>query len=148
MTTKFFLCTRCGNVIVKVQDSGVTPFCCGSEMVELEPNAIEIVGEKHLPVVEKIDNFRIRVKVGELPHPQTKEHHIAFIYVETKDGGQLRYLDSEGVAAAEFCICMDEVTAIYSYCNIHGLWKTDVKPEADKVEKKRSCCFGKKKCCR
>ena len=52
MTTRFFLCKRCGNVIIKIVDSGVVPVCCGEEMVELRPNRTDVGMEKHVPVVE------------------------------------------------------------------------------------------------
>lgn len=120
------MCRRCGNVIVKVVDSGVTPVCCGEDMVELRPNLTDTAVEKHLPVVECLDDCNFKVKVGSTPHPMTKEHHIAFIYVETEHGGQLFNLDPEGTAEAEFCTCKDKPVAVYEYCNIHGLWKTEL----------------------
>lgn len=141
MTKRFFFCKRCGNVVVKIVDSGVIPVCCGEEMIELTPNITDGAGEKHLPVIEHIDKCNFRVKVGSEPHPMTKEHHIVFIYVETENGGQLRYLDPEGKPEAEFCLCKDKPVAIYEYCNIHGLWKTDLK-DMDKG----GCCCKKDKC--
>ena len=38
MATKFYKCAHCGNVIVKVVDSGVPVVCCGKKMEELVPN--------------------------------------------------------------------------------------------------------------
>lgn len=126
MATKFFQCKTCGNIVVKVVDGGVTPFCCGKEMTELQPNVSEGVGEKHLPVIEKKDDCTIRVKVGSEPHPMEEKHHIVFIYVETCCGGILRYLKTGSPAEATFCVKMEDVVAVYEYCNIHGLWKTPV----------------------
>jgi superoxide reductase len=54
----------------------------------------------------------------------TPEHHIAFIYVETKHGG-MRF-DLIDRPEAIFCACTDTPVAVYEYCNIHGLWKTDL----------------------
>lgn len=126
MATKFFLCETCGNVIVKFVSSGVTPFCCGSEMKEIIPETTDGLGEKHLPVVEWVDECTVKVKVGSQNHPMTKGHHIVFIYLETESGGQVRYLDPEGEPEAVFCLCGEKATAVYEYCNIHGLWKTDL----------------------
>ena len=92
MATKFFLCTTCGNVVVKVVDSGVVPVCCGDEMQELVPASTDGALERHVPVVECRDDCTIVVKVGSLPHPMAEEHHIAFIFVETANGGQIQYL--------------------------------------------------------
>ena len=145
MATKFFFCKHCGNVVVKMVDSGVTPYCCGDEMVELTPNVMDGVGEKHLPVIEKIDDCTVRVKVGSVLHPMLPEHHICFIYLETKNGGQLRQLDASCPPEAVFCTCKDEITAVYEFCNVHGLWMTavnadDLKKECCTTSEKGACC--------
>ena len=136
MKTHFFLCPICGNVIVKVEDSGVIPFCCGHEMVELQPGiSDEASSEKHIPTFERRDDCTVVVRVGALPHPMTDLHHICFIWLETVHGGQIRYLTCNSVhtdeARAEFCTCKDPVTAVYEYCNIHGLWKLEVNETAE-----------------
>ena len=124
MATKFFFCKHCGNVVVKVVDSGVIPVCCGEQMVELTPNTIDGMGEKHLPVLEWKDGHTLCVKVGSQPHPMLEEHHIQLIVVESDNGLQLRRLKPDGEAKAEFCACKKAVSAVYELCNIHGLWKT------------------------
>ena len=126
MATKFFLCTTCGNVVVKVVNSGVKVVCCGKEMIELLPGTTDAMMEKHVPVVERVDDCTIRVKVGSAPHPMTQDHHIVFIYLETENGGQIQYLDPDGPAEACFCGCKGKPVAVYEYCNIHGLWKADI----------------------
>ena len=40
MTTKFYKCETCGNVVVKLVDSKVPLVCCGSKMQELVPNTV------------------------------------------------------------------------------------------------------------
>ena len=138
MTTKFFFCATCGNVVVNVADSGVSPFCCGQEMKELVPMTTETMAEKHLPEIHlKEKDNTLLVKVGALPHPMTPDHHIRFIYLETENGGQIRYLDPAKPAEACFCLGKEVPVAVYAYCNIHGLWKTDVKCEA---KPDRKCC--------
>ena len=134
MTTKFFFCKHCGNVVVKFVDSGVIPVCCGEEMVELKANSFEGVGEKHLPVIEKVNDCTVRVRVGSTLHPAEPQHHIVFIYLETQHGGQLRMLDPTGKPEAFFCGCKDKITAVYSYCNIHGLWGLDCKGKFDDLK--------------
>lgn len=137
METKFFFCRRCGNVIVKLVDSGVVPVCCGEEMIELIPNTTDGMVEKHLPVIERVDDCTVRVKVGSEPHPMHKEHYISFVYVETEKGGQLRYLDLDKMPEAEICTCKDKITAVYCYCNLHGLWRASVPADFCKSDK---CC--------
>lgn len=128
MKTKFFLCTICGNVVVKTVDSGANLSCCGMEMMELIPGTIEGVKEKHLPVVECKDGT-VKVKIGSVPHPMTEAHHIIFIYLETERGGQIQYLKKDHPAEAIFHVCKDKPVAVYAYCNIHGLWLTVVDSE-------------------
>ena len=146
MATKFFLCTTCGNVVVKAIDSGVDVVCCGKQMKELIPGTDDASMEKHVPVVERIDDCTIRVKVGSMPHPMTKEHHIVFIYLETEHGGQIQYLDPEGQAEACFCGCKDRPVAVYEFCNIHGLWKTDI--QCRTADSGKGCGTKEKNCCK
>ncbi len=143
MATKFYLCTKCGNVVIKFIDSGVGVDCCGQKMQELIPYTNDTAMEKHLPVVECCKDGTVKVKVGSQPHPMTPEHHISFIFLETENGGQVRYLTPEDAPEAVFHICKDKekVVAVYEYCNIHGLWKTVV-PDAceNRSDEKKGCC--------
>ncbi|MDD6253220.1 MAG: desulfoferrodoxin family protein [Bacteroidales bacterium] len=123
MAVKFFKCRHCGNVIVKCVDSGVPVVCCGEKMQELVPGTVDASVEKHLPVVTRLDECRIRVDVGSVPHPMTPEHHISFIYVETENGGMR--IDLKDKPQAVFCTCSDKLVAVYEYCNLHGLWKVE-----------------------
>lgn len=124
MNVKFYLCLTCGNIVCKVVDSGVTPQCCGSDMVLLEPKSVDNSMEKHLPVVEQVDDCTVRVKVGAVPHPCTAEHRIEFIALESEDGINIKVLDNEDCQApvATFCSYDGEAIGVYSYCNLHGLW--------------------------
>lgn len=125
MATKFYRCRHCGNVIVKFVDSGVPVVCCGEQMEELSPNTVDASNEKHVPVVRQAEGGKLKVEVGSIPHPMTPEHHIVFIYVEMENGG-IR-IDLKDKPEAEICACNGKVTAVYEYCNLHGLWKTEVK---------------------
>ena len=124
MATKFFKCNHCGNVIVKAVDSGVPVVCCGEKMVELTANTVEASVEKHLPVVTKIDDCHIKVEVGSVAHPMLAEHHIAFVYVETENGGIRVNLKDK--PEAEIYVGAEKPVAVYEYCNLHGLWKTEL----------------------
>ena len=124
MATKFYRCRHCGNVIMKVVDSKVPVVCCGEQMQELIPNTVDASGEKHVPVVTRPDDCTIEVRVGSLAHPMVPEHHIAFIYVETENGGIRVDLTDE--PNARICVCKDKPVAVYEYCNLHGLWKTEL----------------------
>ena len=124
MATKFYKCPFCGNVIQKVVDSTVPVVCCGQPMQELIPGTVDASVEKHLPVVTKIDDNTIKVEVGSVAHPMLAEHHIAFIYVETEHGG-IR-VDLKDKPEAVISLGDEKAVAVYEYCNLHGLWKTEL----------------------
>ena len=114
----------CGNVVVKLVDSKVPLVCCGQKMQELVPNTVDASGEKHVPVVTRLDGNMIKVEVGSVAHPMTDEHHIAFIYVETEDGGIK--VDLKDKPEAVIALGSSKPIAVYEYCNLHGLWKTEL----------------------
>ena len=123
MKLRFFRCENCGNIIVKIEDSGVPVFCCGRAMTELVPGTSDGAAEKHVPVTEQ-DGNRVTVKVGSVAHPMLEDHHISFIVLETDKGFSVKKLDHTGTPEAVFMLADGEtVTAAYEYCNIHGLWK-------------------------
>lgn len=123
---KFYICRHCGNIFGVVEDSGVTPVCCGDPMEILTPNTVDAAQEKHVPVI-KVDGNTVTVEVGSVPHPMLEEHHIAWIYLETKEGGQRKCLEIGGEPKAVFALTPgDEVIAAYEYCNLHGLWMATV----------------------
>ena len=124
MATKFYKCPHCGNVIMKVVDSKVPVVCCGQKMEELFPGIVDASLEKHVPVVTWIDDKTIKVEVGSVHHPMLPEHHIAFIYVETKNGG-IR-VDLTDKPEAIIYLGDEKPVAVYEYCNLHGLWKTQL----------------------
>lgn len=102
--------------------------CCLKEGYSiLDSSMAEGAGEKHLPVVEK-DGNRITVKIGSIFHPMTEEHSIAWIFLETKLGGQLIRLKPDQEPVGEFLLSsQDEAVAAYAYCNLHGFWKTEIR---------------------
>lgn len=124
MATKFYKCSVCGNVIVKMVDSGVPVVCCGKKMEELVANTVDASQEKHVPVVTTLEDGRLRIEVGSVHHPMMPEHHIAFIYVETENGGTRINLTDKPEAI--YCTCNGNPTAVYEYCNLHGLWKVEL----------------------
>lgn len=125
MKAKFYICRHCGNIIGMINDAGVPVMCCGQKMEALVPNTTEAAGEKHLPVVT-VDGATVTVKVGEVAHPMTDEHYIQWVYIETENGGQRRALKPGDKPEVTFCVGEDKPIAVYAYCNLHGLWKTDI----------------------
>lgn len=125
MKAKFYICRHCGNQIAMVHDSGVPVVCCGEKMEALIPNTVEASGEKHLPVV-CTEGELLKVEIGSVEHPMVPEHYIEWIYVETENGGQYKYLKPGEKPHAVFCLNGEKALAVYAYCNIHGLWMTEL----------------------
>jgi superoxide reductase len=123
----FLLCRHCGNIIAFVHKSGVPITCCGEEMNELVPNTAEASVEKHLPEVTEAGTDKISVRVGSAPHPMEEKHHIAFVYIATEHGGQRKNLKAGDEPELSFSFSNDKPAAVYAYCNLHGLWKTEIK---------------------
>jgi superoxide reductase len=124
MAVKFYKCRHCGNVVEKVVDSRVPVVCCGEKMEELIPNTVDASNEKHVPVVTLMNENTIKVEVGSVAHPMLPEHHISFIYVETENGGIKVNLKEKPEAV--ICTGAEKPVAVYEYCNLHGLWKTEL----------------------
>ena len=125
METKFFKCNHCGNIIKMVDDMGVSVVCCGEDMTELKPNSEDANFEKHFPEVN-VNGAIIHVNVGDVPHPMEEEHYISIIYLETENGGQIKYLSSGDKPTASFVVADDKPMSVYAYCNLHGIWETKV----------------------
>ena len=122
---KFFICEKCKNLVGLIEDHRAPLLCCGSEMLALVPNTVEASGEKHLPEVA-FSGDTLNVQVGSILHPMEETHHITFIYVETEKGGQRKALQIGEEPKASFCFTDDKPIAVYEYCNLHGLWKTEI----------------------
>ncbi len=123
---KFFLCKHCKNLIGMIDNKGVPLVCCGEKMEELVPNTVDAATEKHMPIVTKYDTGNIKVDVGSVAHPMTQEHNIEFVYVQTEKGGQRKGFDPDETPSACFSFVEDKPVAVFSYCNLHGLWKTEI----------------------
>jgi len=122
----FFICKHCGNIIGMIRNSGVPIVCCGEDMTLLVPNTRDGALEKHVPIVN-IDSNIVNVNVGEVDHPMTSEHQISWIYIKTTTGGRRINLNSSDNPSAEFILSEGEyLVSVYAYCNLHGLWNTEV----------------------
>ena len=100
--------------------------CCGEKLTELVPNTVEASAEKHLPLAEYSGNC-VNVSVGSVLHPMEDKHNISFVYLETKNGGQRKAISVGNEPKVSFTLADDKPLAVYAYCNLHGLWKTEIK---------------------
>ena len=125
MEQKFYICEKCGNIVEIINDSGVNPHCCGQKMSVLEAGVVEASHEKHIPVVT-VDGDRVKVVVGAVNHPMAEEHSILWVYLETDKGGQRKSLEVGEPPVVEFSLNGEKPIAVYAYCNLHGLWKSEI----------------------
>ena len=123
--TKFFICEHCGNIIGVIHDAGVPMMCCGQKMTQLVPGTVEASVEKHLPVVT-VNGDKVKVEIGSVAHPMAEEHSILWVYLQTDKGGQRKNLAVGEAPSVEFALCDEKPVAVYAYCNLHGLWKTEI----------------------
>ena len=123
--TRFYVCEHCGNIVGMIHNAGAPMICCGMKMVELIPNSVNASVEMHLPVVT-VENGKVHAKIGAIPHPMIERHHIVWVYLQTDRGGQRKCLEVGGKPEASFALCDEKPVAVYAYCNIHGLWKTEL----------------------
>ena len=102
--------------------------------------------EKHVPVITFPVGFKpnepveVEVSVGkEIPHPNTVEHHIAWIALYyVAEGSQLPIelaradfsahgpdVFAQPVLKTTVCVPKPGVIGAVAYCNIHGLWQSN-----------------------
>ena len=119
---KFYICSNCGNLIIKLNDSKIPVVCCGQQMTELIPGISDGAHEKHVPIIKQMGN-KVIVQVGEIEHPMVEEHYIMWIILETTKGFHKFELKPFDKPVAEFYLLDEEqIICAYEYCNIHGLW--------------------------
>lgn len=93
-----------------------------AEQIPIEP------AEKHVPVLEKISDNKILVKVGKIAHPMLPEHWIQWIELY-KDGELVKHQDLQpgDLPQAEFIIGLESLDQFMAreHCNIHGTWQSN-----------------------
>lgn len=118
-------CLKCGAMVEVLNDCvcdncGIK--CCGEQMKTLKANSEDASFEKHLPVVRvKFDIVEV-----EVPHVMEEEHYIEWVALVTKNGIQKKFFKPGEQVKVTFDYV--EGSVVYSYCNKHGLWSSEVKP--------------------
>lgn len=150
----FYRCEKCGNIVALIKVGGGTLNCCGQEMTKLNANSTDAAKEKHVPVVIK-DGDKIKVSVGSIEHPMLAEHFIEWIALVTNEKVEIvnlkpgmepkaiftYYNDEDEITGGEdaevpncegqpcnfvYSEMNTEKLTVYEYCNLHGLWKTEL----------------------
>ena len=116
-----YRCPECG-LIVEVLNAGADPVCCALPMLLMNENTSDGAKEKHVPVAENF-NGKLKVKVGSIAHPMTREHHI--MWIEVRAGSMLfrKELFPGDMPEVVFDIPYSDSLEIREFCNLHGLWR-------------------------
>lgn len=152
----FYRCERCGNIVALIKSGGGTLTCCGQEMTHLVANSTDASNEKHVPVaINEGGKIKVSVGLVihpmtvehfiqwialvaddkiEIVHLKPgMEPKTEFTYYSGEDRIPFTGEGEEDVPNCEgqpcnFVYCgkhANEVT-VYEYCNLHGLWKTEL----------------------
>ena len=123
--TKFYICEKCGNLVEKIDDSGVPMVCCGQKMTPIVAGTVEASREKHIPVASVEGNV-VKVSVGSVEHPMAEEHSILWVELKTDKGVQRKNLKVGEPPVVSFALAGEKPLEVYAYCNLHGLWKSEI----------------------
>ena len=121
----FYRCEVCGNIVVQAYDGGGVLSCCGQPMKVIDPNTTDAAAEKHVPVAE-LDAGFIKVSVGSTLHPMEENHYIQWVYVVTDQGVIAHCFKPGDKPEVELFIGNQKPLMVFEFCNLHGLWKTDL----------------------
>ena len=116
---RFYRCESCGIIAYAFGEQPLPG------LKELVPNTVDASGEKHKPVV-KVDGDKVIVSVGSVAHPMVEEHWIEWVWLQTSKGGQYKVIQPGQAPEAVFQLERETPVAAYAYCNLHGLWKTEL----------------------
>ncbi|HUU78081.1 MAG TPA: desulfoferrodoxin [candidate division Zixibacteria bacterium] len=119
---QIYKCEKCGNIIEVVHGGQGALVCCGEPMKLLKEQTADWKNEKHVPVIEQLEEGKIKVVVGSTPHPMTDEHYIEWIEVIQEGKAYRKFLKPGDDPKAKFKIKGEGIIA-REYCNKHGLWK-------------------------
>jgi superoxide reductase len=92
--------------------------------------------KKHIPVIDCPDTvkagqpFKVKIKVGEMPHVSEEAHHIQWIEIKTGENLYARIDLTPVLSLPEVTVTLKKAgkhrkTSIRALerCNIHGLWE-------------------------
>ena len=123
--TKFYVCNHCRNIVEMVYDTDIALHCCGDEMQQLRPGTVEASTEKHIPAVT-VGQGVVEVNVGSVNHPMEEVHWIEWVQLISDKGSYRKWLNPGESPSVKFLLGGEKPLAVYAYCNLHGLWKTDL----------------------
>jgi len=129
MATKneVYKCEICGNIVEVLHGGKGALVCCGSPMKLMTENTVDAAKEKHVPVATT-DDMGTVIKVGDVAHPMTEEHHIEWIQLLCPTGKHnvKHFLKPGDAPETSFKLPNTKGWKVRSYCNLHGLWSNEI----------------------
>ncbi|MBN2651446.1 MAG: desulfoferrodoxin [Spirochaetales bacterium] len=122
MEKKVFMCKHCGNVVELMYDGKGQLICCGEPMILRASQTADPAGQKHVPLIEKVDGG-YKVTVGSTLHPMEAEHYIMFIELDVDGVTSRKDLQPGDQPVAVFNVAHGKDVAAREYCNVHGMWR-------------------------
>mgnify|MGYP005633866295 FL=1 len=99
-----YKCEICGNIVEVLHEGNGTLVCCGKPMKLQQENTIDASTEKHVPIIEKIEEGKISIKVGLIPHPMDPDHYIEWIEKDVDGKICRKQLKPGEEPEAKFCL--------------------------------------------
>lgn len=121
---KIYKCEICGNIVELLHEGKGELVCCGELMKHYVENTVDASLEKHVPVIEKLQDG-YKVTVGSNIHPMLEKHYIEWIEIIAGEKVYRQFLKPGEEPVAIFKIEAGQVIA-REYCNLHGLWKAQL----------------------
>ncbi|MCT4543208.1 MAG: desulfoferrodoxin [Vallitalea sp.] len=123
---EIYKCNICGNIVEVLHGKGGTLVCCGKNMELLEEQMADTSKEKHVPYVEEVEDG-YKVRIGEKQnHPMLDKHFIQWIELIIDDRVYRKELKPDEEPEVIFKVEKSDNVIAREYCNIHGLWTTNL----------------------
>lgn len=142
---RFYQCAHCHRLLIESMPLPVPtpPSCCGSAMTNMDIREADAVHYPAMHVSGGFERNSLTVSVGQPAHPMTPEHYIAWIYLYSFQGGQLKCLSPGESSTATFALAEQDAYvycdrpickgrdckfnckrgfSVWAYCNLHGLF--------------------------
>jgi len=117
-----YKCEVCGNIVEVLHAGKGELVCCGQPMVLQKEGMVDAAVEKHVPVVEVLEDG-VLVKVGEVAHPMQDDHYIEWVQIIVGDRCSRIFLKPGIAPEGKFTTPKEGIIA-REYCNLHGLWRS------------------------
>lgn len=122
---EIYKCSICGNIVELVHPGAGELVCCGQPMGLMAEKTKDEGWEKHVPVIKRLAEGGLMVKVGSVPHPMTEDHWIEWVEMVENEQSYRQFLSSGQAPEARFETksAVGKMVSARIYCNLHYLWR-------------------------